>query len=291
MTLPGLGVQPRDQPPGRGPRFVLGGPDDHVRTVAEPQLTSVPGRPRPHVGDHRRDAFQGVRPHQVHVGGLRGDLARRVGQPAEVERRGASGRVQPRRVQVEVHELAVVRDVLAVQQVAQHAHDLERAAVPRRRLQCLAGQVRGDDVDGQPAAEHLVDGGELARELRRPHLAHPHRDQQPHPPQQRRDPGCECDRVDAHRVAGRQQEVVVAGFLGRERDAPAVLPARQQGAVRHAEKLVVVVAERGEPGDLTAHVPSISSPARACCGRAGGYDAAHERWPRLRAEPLRHRQP
>ena len=54
---------------------------------------------------------------------------------------------------------------------------------------------------------------------------------------------------------------------------------------------VSVVAESGEPGDLTAHVPSISSPARACCGRAGGYDAAHERWSRLRAEPLRHRQP
>ncbi len=228
----------------------LGVADDHVRPVAESQLPPVAGRPRADVGDRLGDPVDRVGPHQEHVGRLRGDLLGVVGEAAEVERGAAAGRPDARRVELEVVEVAVMGDALAVEQRAQYVHDLERARVPGRRLQRRPGEVGGDDVDRQPAAEDLVDGRQLTRELRRPHLAHPHREQQLHPPQQRRDPGRECDRVDPHRVAGGQQQVVVAAGLGGERDVAAVRPAGLERRVADPEELVVVVAQRGEPGDL-----------------------------------------
>src|SRR5580693_7700735 len=137
----------------------------------------------------------------------------------------------------------------------------------RSRSMCMNSRVRrylGADSRLWPGSpeemmlivrrpEHLIDRGELPGELRGPHLTHPHGDQELHPAQQRGDPGGERYRVDPHRVAGGQQQVVVSGLLRAERDIAAVFPARLQPAVRHAEKLVVVVTQRGKPGDLTAH--------------------------------------
>ena len=54
------------------------------------------------------------------------------------------------------------------------------------------------------------------------------------------------------RVARRQQHVVVAEPVGGPDDVAAVLPRRAQCRVRHAEELVVVVAERAEPRVLDA---------------------------------------
>ena len=148
------------------PGLGLGGAHDHVGPVAEPQLAAVPGRPGPHVLDHRPDPGQRVRPHQEHVGRLRGHLAGRLGQAAEVERGTAALGPQPRRVQGQVHELAVEVDRLAVEQIPQHGHGLQRAPVTRARLQLLPGQVGGDDVDREPAVQHLVQGGDLPGQLR-----------------------------------------------------------------------------------------------------------------------------
>ena len=86
--------------------------------------------------------------------------------------------------------------------------------------------------------------GELAGQLRRPHLAAAGGGQQAHAPQQRRDGGGEGQGIDAQRVAGRQKDVVEAAGLGGQRDVAAVLPARLQLRIGHAEELIVVVAKR-----------------------------------------------
>jgi hypothetical protein len=246
--LPGAVIEPGNQALRGGPGFGLGGADDDVGPVAEPELAAVAGGAGSHVRQDGPDSGQRVGPHQKHVRGLGGDLAGCFGQAAEIERRAAApDRAQPRRVQCDVHEFTVEVDWLAVEQVPQNLYDLQGAAVPGSRFQALAGQVGGDDIDRQAPVEQLIDRGELPSELRRPHLPHPHRDQQLHPAQQRGDPGGERDRVDAHRVARRQQQVVVSGLFRAERDVAAVFPARLQPAIRHAEKLVIVVAQRGKP--------------------------------------------
>ena len=51
-------------------------------------------------------------------------------------------------------------------------------------------------------------------------------------------------------VSRRQQDAVVPGGLGGDGDGPAVVPAAGQAGVGDAEELVVVVAQRAEPGDF-----------------------------------------
>ena len=60
----------------------------------------------------------------------------------------------------------------------------------------------------------------------------------------------ESHRIDPERVAGRQQQVVEPAGLGGERDGSAMLEAGEQAPIGHAEELVVVVAQRGEPRDF-----------------------------------------
>ena len=197
------------------------------------------------------------------------------GQAAEVERRrdrqsgrpSSSGPIDgdPRGVEPDVVELAVMVDRGPGEQRAQDRHHLERAGVAGVAGELRAGQVRADDVDRQAAVEHLVEAGELAGELRRPHLATADGQQQLDPLGDRCDPAGERHPVDAERVPRRQQHVVEPVGLGRGHDVTAVRPRRPQCGVGHAEVLVVVVAQRREPGDLRTARSShgIASPRAA----------------------------
>jgi hypothetical protein len=137
-----------------------------------------------------------------------------------------------------------------VQQCPKDLHPLQRAPIPRAGLERLTGDVGGDDVDREATAEDLVERGELAGELGHPELAHPDRREQPHPTDLGGDGRGEGDRVDPEGVAGRQQDVVVAQLVGGEHDVAAVRIAGLQRRVGLAQELVVVVAQRAEPGDL-----------------------------------------
>jgi len=204
--------------------------------------------PGPQVGDDGRDLGEGVRPHEVHVGGGRCDLACLLRQPAEVERRAAPvGGAGRRRIEVEVEELAVERHRLAVEQPPEHLHRLEGASVPGAGGEALARQVARDDVHGESAVEHPVECGDLAGELGHPELAAAHGEQEVQPCQQRGETAGERGAVDTQRIARRQEHVVESVALGGEHDVAAVRPRRTQCGVGHTEKLVVVVAERGEP--------------------------------------------
>ena len=98
--------------------------------------------------------------------------------------------------------------------------------------------------------QHLVDGGHLPGQLGDDQLAHPHRQQQVQAAHQRSQGGGEGGGVDAQGVARGQEDVVVAVLLGGQGDGAAVRPGRAQGLVGHAQALVVVVAQGGEPADL-----------------------------------------
>ena len=208
-------------------------------------------RARCQVGDDVGDRLAPVRPHQVDIAALGGRRARILREPAEVELGGlARNRADTRRIQLQLPEIPVMVQRLAVQQRLQYAHGFDRARIARARRQLLAGHVGGDDVHRQPTSEDAVDRGDLARQLRRPHLADPHGHQEAHALQHRRDRRGEGGGVDAQLVARGQQDIVEAASFGLQDDVSAVLPARLQRRVGHAEELIVVVAECGEPGDF-----------------------------------------
>ena len=141
-------------------------------------------------------------------------------------------------------------DRLAVQQLAQRAHPLTGALVARRRLERLARDVRRDDVDRQASAGELVDRRQLTSELREPHLAHAHGQQQVDVLGVRGDGRRERGGVDAQAVPGRQQHVVEAVAVGGAHDVGAVFPGTGQRRIGDSEEFVVVVAQGAEPGDL-----------------------------------------
>ncbi len=194
----------------------LGVANDHMgaQAVHERAVVALGGE-RGHLGDgvgHRCDR---VRPGEEHVGLGGGDILGGRGETTEVHRgTGAADGRRPWWVQGEVDEVAVHVDRLAVQQLTQRLHPLAGALVPGRRFEFLTGDVGRDDVDAQSTIGELIDGGELAGELRQPHLAHPHGEQQV-------DllgvGGARCGErggVDAEGVPRRQQHVVEAVAIG-----------------------------------------------------------------------------
>ncbi len=163
------GIELGEQPVGGGARLRLGVAHDDMRAVAIAQRAAVFGSARGHVSDDRGDRLGLVGPHQEDVAALRRRLACILGQAAEIERRRlARDGADARRIELELPELAVMVEALAVQHRLEDLHRLDGAAVARARRQHLAGQIGRDDVDRQPPAEQPVDRRDLARELRRP---------------------------------------------------------------------------------------------------------------------------
>ena len=222
-----------------------------MRAVAEAQRPAIGGGARGHVGDDAGNDLLPVGPHQEHVRLLRRRIARRRRQTAEIQQRGLARRhADARWIDLQLPERAVMIERLPIQQRLQYPHRLDRAGIARARCQRLAGQVGRNDVDRQPPAQHPVDRRDLPRQLRRPAFADPHRHQQRHPPQHRRDRGGKGGGVDPQRIARRQQDIVEPAAFGLQHDVAAMLPARLQLGVGHAQKLVIVVAQRREPADF-----------------------------------------
>ncbi len=139
---------------------------------------------------------------------------------------------------------------LAVEQGLEDPHRLDRAGVARRGGHRFARHVGGDDVDLQSATRHPVDRGDLARELRWPGFADAHRHQQIDPARRGGDRSGEGGGVDAQRITGRQQHIVEPAGFRLHDDVAAMLPARPELRVGHAEEFIIVVAQGGEPADL-----------------------------------------
>ena len=219
------------------------------RPYASPTVEG--SRPPVHVCDGLAHRGDGVGPGQEDVGLLGRDLLGVVAEPAEVEGwAGAGHRADPGGVEFQIHEVAVEVDRFAVQQCAEDLHPLQRPLVPRGRFERLPRDVGGDDVDGQATVQHLVDGGQLPGQLWNPHLAHAHGAQQLHVADLGGDRAGEGDGVDSQLIAGRQQDVVVAGPVRRQGDVAAVFVAGLQRRIRLSEELVIVVAQGAEPGNL-----------------------------------------
>ena len=127
---------------------------------------------------------------------------------------------------------------------------------------------------------HLVDGGELAGQLGWPQLAHPDSQEQVDALGPCRDASGKPGGIDAECIARGQQHVVEAVAFGCLDNVRAVLPRARQRGVRHAQKLVVVVAERREPRNLgqrpvAGHVPTAPfSTSSSMIGRLSSM----ERW-------------
>ena len=103
-----------------------------MRAVTEFQRTAVLGSAGAHIADDLADGGHGVGPHQINVATLGCRLARIVGQAAEIERRAFAGNGgDARRGDVDSVMLAVVREVVAVEQGFQDLHHFERAGVAR----------------------------------------------------------------------------------------------------------------------------------------------------------------
>ena len=142
---------------------------------------------------------------------------------------------------------------VAVQQGFQDGHGLRRAAVARGRCQSLARHVGGDDVDGQPPAENPVKRGNLPGKLWRPGFTNADRHQQPDAFHQRCNGGGKNRGIDAQRISGGQQDIVEATAVSGHHDIAAMLPARFEHRVGHAEKLIVIITQRGKPADFNGH--------------------------------------
>ena len=244
-------VQVCDQAACGRARVGLGLADHDVYPVAEAKPATVAPGALAHVVEQPAEIGDPLGPHQEHVGFLRGRFARGLGEAAEVEQRRAAGTsTDAGRLEFERKELAFVRDALPVEQPAQDLHALPRASVARLGGERGAGQIARDDVDREPSVEHAIQGGQLARQLRRPEFTATDRDQQTQPLEQRRHAAREGHAVDAERIARGAEDVVEAVPLRLQHDIAAVWPGASQFRVLDPEFGVVVVAERTEPGDF-----------------------------------------
>ena len=173
-----------------------------MRAVPEAKLPPVASGALTQIGEGLLDLPHTIWPEQIDIGSARRRLSDRLREAPKVERRTAARQgPQARRLDLERMELAAARDGLAIQQVAQDLHHLNRAPVARAGLERGAGQVARDDVHGEPAGEHLIEGRELPRQHRRPQLSAAHGHQQLHAGEQRCDASREGHRVDAEGVA------------------------------------------------------------------------------------------
>jgi hypothetical protein len=212
--------------------------------VAKTQGAAMTRRPLLHIRDDRRDLALRAGPHQIDIAALGGGLARIGRQASEIEQwRLARNGADARRIEFQLPELAIMIDGFAIEQAAQDGHRLARAGVALTRAQRLARHLRGDDVDLQPPAQHPVDGGDLPGQLRRPAFADAHRHQQGKAAQHGGDPGGKGRGVDPQIVTRGQQDVVEARAFGLKHDVAAMLPARLQAFIGHAEELVIIVAQ------------------------------------------------
>ena len=224
----------------------------------------MPGGAGGHVGDDALHHLAPVGPHQEHVTAGGGGFPRVFGEAAEIER-GCLARDggDARRSEFEIVELALMVDRLAVEELAQDGHGFHGAGVARGGGQGFAGEIRRDDVDGEPAAEDLIDGGDLAGELGQPHLADAHRHQQTDAAHLGGDGGGKRCGVKTERIARGEEDVVKPACFGLQHDVPAMLPGGLQLRVRLTEELVIVVAQRREPADFAGTAHGSRSPRAA----------------------------
>ena len=154
--------------------------------------------------------------------------------------------------QVELVDLAVVIDAVLGPGLPEDLHHLAGSAVAQLAAFLLAGEVRGDDVERQPALQHVVQRGHRAGEHDRVHLAAADRRQQVHAGGQRRHGGDEAQGVLADLVGRGAEDVAKAQRLGPQRDVAGVRPAAAQVALGHAQVAEIVRAQRREPGHFRA---------------------------------------
>ena len=207
------------------------------------------GMHRPHLVGQR--GF-GRGPHQVHVAVATAQFQRIGRVAAEVQQRPA-GLPGPRRVgrqALELVDLALVVDAVLRPGLLQDLDHLMAAAVAAGAIFDLAGKVRRDDVDGEPALQHVVERGDGARQHGRLHLTAAHGGEQVHALRLRRHGGGEAQRVLPHLERRRAQDVAEAQRLGAQHHVTRVGVAAAQAAFRHTEVAEIVRAQGGEPGDL-----------------------------------------
>ncbi|HQQ71360.1 MAG TPA: FAD-dependent monooxygenase, partial [Alicycliphilus sp.] len=257
--LAGIGVQLGQQPVGIGAGFVFGFADDHVDAVTELQAATETGGAGLHVGDGFTHLVHRIGPHQVDVACLGGAFAGFVAEPAEIERRAlARNGGDPRRIEVELVELALEIEVFAVQQGAHDLHDLSRTGIARGRRHGFAGHVGRDDVDVEPpagacsiGAKNPVKRGNAAGQLRRPVFAHSGGPQQLDPLYLGGNGGGKSGGIQTQLIARRQQDIIEPAFFGAHHDIAAMLPARLEIGIGNPQKLVVIVAQCRKPGHFT----------------------------------------
>ena len=171
---------------------------------------------------------------------------------AEIQQR-STGLVGPYRVggqPLELVDLALVVDLIPRPRLLEDFHHLARALIAERAGLGLTGKVRGDDVDGQPPFEHVVEGRDRAREHDRLHLPTAHGGEQVDPVGDGRAARHERKRILPDLIGRWTQDIAEALRLGRLHDVRAVPPARPELTVGNAEKLVVIRAQCSKPGDF-----------------------------------------
>ena len=191
----------------------------------------------------RRQFLAGLGPHQIDIAMLRAQLDRRRRVAAEIQERAAILLIGPRglrRQPAEIIDLALVIDLVLRPGLFQDLDHLARALVAVGAVFLLTGEIGTDDVDRQPAFQHVVEGGHRARQHDRLHFAAAHRREQVHLRGDRRTAGDKAQRVLPDLIGGRAQDVAKPVRLGAFHNFRTMVPARPQIPLWHAKMAEVI---------------------------------------------------
>ena len=236
-------VQFGDQFAGVLARFGLGVAHDHVHTQTVVQHAAVMGGTRMHIAHTLRQHLAGFRPHQVHITVRTTQLQRRRTVAAEVQERAAVLLVRPDRVgaqALELVDLAFVIDLVLRPGLLEDLDDLPGALVAVVTVGFFTREIGGNDVQRQPALEHVVQRGHGTRQHGGVHLTAADGCQQIDARGQRRHGGHKAQRVLPHLVRRGAQHIAKAMLLSVLHDAAGVLPAAAQITLRHAQMAKVI---------------------------------------------------
>ena len=197
-------VELRDDVVGVFAGFGLRVADDHVGAQAIIEgavvaLGHLVDRPHPPL-----QRFDSLGPHQIDITVLPAELERIGRVPPEVQQRPAR-LVGPHRIggqTFELVDLALMVDLIPGPGLLEDFHHFTRALVAEWAGLSLTGKVRRDDVDGQSAFEHVVEGRHRPREHDRLHLPAAHGREQ-------------VDPIGDGRAARDKRERILPDLIGR----------------------------------------------------------------------------
>ena len=204
-------IEPGDEMVGIIARFLFRIADDHVHPQTVIKRAVVGGGALVDCPHATGKLVFGLGPHQVDVALRAAELQRVGGITAEIEQRTAILLIGPRRLGAdafEIVDLALEIDRVAGPGLTQDLHHLVAAPVAEGAVGDFARKIRTDDVQRQPALEHVIKCGDGAGQHDRLHFTATDGGKEIDPLGDRRATGDEAQRVLADLVGERGQRML-----------------------------------------------------------------------------------